>query len=167
VTLSPAGNNIGALYQKLYIQCSWGWASLTHETCRADLKRSINGICCILLVAYIVVLMKHGVINIKLLIPALRRASFIGKGKNCCFASNYLCNQQNNSNNVWQELLHWRKSSDIMEITIHLTVRVMGICVAKPSIFRVFLRVVLLDQREGQFYCMILRVVWPCIFLMK
>ena len=29
---------------------------LSPETCRADLKRSINGICCILLVAYIVVL---------------------------------------------------------------------------------------------------------------
>ena len=44
---------------------SWGWASLSPETCRADLKRSINGICCILLVAYIVVLMMHGLTNIK------------------------------------------------------------------------------------------------------
>ena len=35
-------------------KCSWGWASLSPETCRAYLKRSINGICCILLVAYIV-----------------------------------------------------------------------------------------------------------------
>ena len=33
-------------------KCSWGWAGLSPETCRADLKRSINGICCILLVAY-------------------------------------------------------------------------------------------------------------------
>jgi len=29
-------------------------ASLSPETCRANLKRSINGICCILLVAYVV-----------------------------------------------------------------------------------------------------------------
>jgi len=36
----------------------------TFLTCRADLKRSINGICCILLVAYIVVLMTHGLTNI-------------------------------------------------------------------------------------------------------
>jgi len=52
----PVGSNIGALYQKLCIvkKCSWGWESLSPETCRADLKRSINGICCILLVAYIV-----------------------------------------------------------------------------------------------------------------
>jgi len=44
----------------LYIKskCSWGWASVSPETCRADLKRPINGICCILLVAYIVRL-KH------------------------------------------------------------------------------------------------------------
>ena len=35
-------------------KCSWGWASLSPEICRADLNRSINGICCILLVAYIV-----------------------------------------------------------------------------------------------------------------
>jgi hypothetical protein len=35
-------------------KCSWGWANLTLETCKADLKRSINGICFILLVAYIV-----------------------------------------------------------------------------------------------------------------
>jgi hypothetical protein len=34
--------------------CSWLWVNLSPETCRADLKRSINGICCILLVAYIV-----------------------------------------------------------------------------------------------------------------
>ena len=34
--------------------CSWRRASLSPETCRADLKRSLNGICCILLVAYIV-----------------------------------------------------------------------------------------------------------------
>jgi len=39
-------------------KCSWGWANLSPETCRADLnrsiKRSINGICCIL-VSYIIV----------------------------------------------------------------------------------------------------------------
>ena len=34
---------------------SWGWPSLSPETCRVDLKRSINGICCILMVAYIAV----------------------------------------------------------------------------------------------------------------
>ena len=34
-------------------KCSWGWANLSPETCTADLKRSINGICCILLVAYV------------------------------------------------------------------------------------------------------------------
>ena len=40
-------------------KCSWGWASLSLETCTAHLKRSIrrsiNGICCILLVSYIVI----------------------------------------------------------------------------------------------------------------
>ena len=36
-------------------KCFWGWASLSPETCRADLKRPMNEICCILLVAYIVV----------------------------------------------------------------------------------------------------------------
>jgi len=45
---------------------SCGWASLSPETCRADLKRSINGICRILLVVYFVVLMMHGLTNIKL-----------------------------------------------------------------------------------------------------
>ena len=45
--------------------CSWGWASLSPETCRADLKRSINRICCVLLVAYVVVLMTYGLTNIK------------------------------------------------------------------------------------------------------
>ena len=48
---------------------TWRWASLSPETCRADLKRSIkrsiNGICCILLVAYFVVLMMHSLTNIK------------------------------------------------------------------------------------------------------
>ena len=46
-------------------KCSWGWASLSPETFRVDLKRSINGICCILLVAYIVVLTMHGPTNIR------------------------------------------------------------------------------------------------------
>ena len=56
-----------ALYKELYIQsnCSWGWASLLPETCRADLRRSINGICCILLAAHIVALMTHCLTNIK------------------------------------------------------------------------------------------------------
>jgi len=46
-------------------KCSWRWASLSPETCRADSNRSINENCCILLVAYIVVLMMHGLKNIK------------------------------------------------------------------------------------------------------
>ena len=46
-------------------KCCWGWASLSPETYRADLKRSINGICWTLLVAYIVVLMMHCLTNIK------------------------------------------------------------------------------------------------------
>ena len=41
------------------------WLYIQSKTCRADLKRSINGICCILLVEYIVVLIMHGLINIK------------------------------------------------------------------------------------------------------
>jgi len=61
VILSPVCSNIGALYQSctyIYSQkCSWTWASLSPETCRADSnrskKRSINEYCCILLVAYI------------------------------------------------------------------------------------------------------------------
>jgi hypothetical protein len=42
---------------KLYIQlnCSWGWVKTVPETCRADLKRSLNGNYCILLVTYTVV----------------------------------------------------------------------------------------------------------------
>ena len=58
----------------LYVQskstvkkCSWRWASLSPETCRADsnrsIKRSINGIFCILLVAYIDALMYLGEIQ--------------------------------------------------------------------------------------------------------
>jgi hypothetical protein len=50
-------------------KCSWRWASLSPETCRADsngwIKRSINENCCILLVAYIVILMMHGLTNVK------------------------------------------------------------------------------------------------------
>ena len=46
-------------------KCSWGWAILSPETCVADLKRSINGNCCILLIAYIVILMIHGLTNVK------------------------------------------------------------------------------------------------------
>jgi len=44
-------------------KCSW--RCLSPETCRDDLKRSMNGIYCILLVAYVVVLMIHGLTNIK------------------------------------------------------------------------------------------------------
>jgi hypothetical protein len=41
---APIGSSVGALYQKLHIvkKCSWGWANLSPETCRADLKRLIN-----------------------------------------------------------------------------------------------------------------------------
>ena len=44
-TLLPTGSSVGALYQKLYIQSkkfSWGWATLSPETCRADLKTLIK-----------------------------------------------------------------------------------------------------------------------------
>ena len=58
---------------KLYIysqMCSWRWTSLSPETGRTDsnrwIKRSLNENCCILLVAYIVVLMMHGLTNAKL-----------------------------------------------------------------------------------------------------
>jgi len=66
-TLSPVGSNIGALYQKLYIQSKS--APEDGRVCRRKhvepiLKRSINGICCILLVAYVVVLMMHGLTNV-------------------------------------------------------------------------------------------------------
>ena len=37
-----------------------------------SIKRSINGICCILLVAYIVVLMMHGLTNAKLILPHVK-----------------------------------------------------------------------------------------------
>ena len=59
-TVSAVGSNTGALYQScIYSQkCSWRWASLSPETCRADsnesIKRSINENYCILLVAYLV-----------------------------------------------------------------------------------------------------------------
>ena len=44
-TLLPIGSSVGALYQKLYIQSkksSWGWANLSPETCRAELKRLVK-----------------------------------------------------------------------------------------------------------------------------
>ena len=43
-TVAPVDSSVGALYQKLYIvkKCSWGWANLSPETGRADLKRLIN-----------------------------------------------------------------------------------------------------------------------------
>ena len=49
-------------------KCSWAWTSLSPETCSDVLKRSINGICFILLVAYIVVLT---VISFTIFISAL------------------------------------------------------------------------------------------------
>ena len=49
--------------------CFWRWVNLLPETCTADsnrsIKRSINKNCCILLVTYIIVLMMHGLTNIK------------------------------------------------------------------------------------------------------
>ena len=42
-------------------KCSWGWTSLSPETCRANLKSSIKGICCVIFVIYIVVLMMRSV----------------------------------------------------------------------------------------------------------
>ena len=68
---APVGSNIGALYQPVYAvkKCSWRWAILSPVTCRVDLKRSIkisiNENCCIFFVAYIVVLMMHGLRNVK------------------------------------------------------------------------------------------------------
>jgi len=49
-------------------KCSWGLASLSPETCEFDLKRSVNGICCSLSVAYIVVLTMHGLTDVKFVI---------------------------------------------------------------------------------------------------
>ena len=47
-------------------KCSWGWANLSPETFRADLKRIIKQKgCCILLVVYFIVLKMHGQTNIK------------------------------------------------------------------------------------------------------
>ena len=50
-------------------KCSWRWASLSPETCRAgsniSIKISINENRCMLLVDYIVVLTMHGLTNIK------------------------------------------------------------------------------------------------------
>jgi hypothetical protein len=40
-------------------------ATISPETCRVGLKRSIKGICCIMLVVYIVVLVMYGHTNIK------------------------------------------------------------------------------------------------------
>ena len=46
-------------------KCSWEWASLSPETCWAELKRfNKRKICCVLLVVYIVELMMHGHTNI-------------------------------------------------------------------------------------------------------
>ena len=78
-TNSPIFRNTFWLYIQLLVQCtdiaaeicicnkrcSWRWASLSPETCRADSNRSIKENCGILLVPYIVVLMMHGLTNVK------------------------------------------------------------------------------------------------------
>ena len=50
-------------------KCSLRWASLPPKTCRTysnrSIGKSIKEICCILLVAYIVVLMMHGLTDVK------------------------------------------------------------------------------------------------------
>jgi len=50
-----------ALYQScIYSQkCSWRWATLSPKTCRADSNRSINENYCILMVAYILLLLPY------------------------------------------------------------------------------------------------------------
>ena len=62
-TVAPVGSSVGALYQKLYIQLkkySWGWANLSLETCRADLKRLINEkVIASFLLAYIIIFEVH------------------------------------------------------------------------------------------------------------
>jgi len=56
IPVTPVGSNIGVLYQKLYIQQNvlLRMGEFVVRNCRADLKRPINGICCTLLVPYIV-----------------------------------------------------------------------------------------------------------------
>jgi hypothetical protein len=39
-------------------KCSWGWAKLSPETCRVDLKGSISGICCLTCWSYQNLLLK-------------------------------------------------------------------------------------------------------------
>jgi hypothetical protein len=53
--VSPVCSSVGVFYQSyIYSQkCAWWWVNLSAETCRADLKRSIKGMYCILLVVYI------------------------------------------------------------------------------------------------------------------
>ena len=43
-TVAPVGSSVGVLYQKLYTvkNCSSGWANLSPETCKAELKRIIQ-----------------------------------------------------------------------------------------------------------------------------
>jgi len=59
-------------------KCSWSWASLSPEICRADsnrsIKRSINEDCCILLVAFIVVQLTYGLTNVN--VPLRNRSLF-------------------------------------------------------------------------------------------
>jgi hypothetical protein len=57
----------GVSDQQLYVfraMFSLIWAKTSPETCRADLKLSINGDCCISLVTYLVILTMHGDTNI-------------------------------------------------------------------------------------------------------
>jgi len=39
LTAAPVGSSVGELYQAVYTvkKCSWGWANLSPETCRAGL----------------------------------------------------------------------------------------------------------------------------------
>ena len=62
-TAAPVGSSVGVLYQTLYIQLkkwSWGCANLSPETCRGDFKKiNTQKSCCILLVAYNIVLERY------------------------------------------------------------------------------------------------------------
>jgi hypothetical protein len=73
-------------------KCSWGWANLSLETCRVNLKRPINGIFCILLVACIIVsLFTVYVLIWQLLcggtVPCNLLARYRCFGMSCCLVS--------------------------------------------------------------------------------
>ena len=94
---SPVGSNINALNQScVYSQkkCSWRWVSLSPETYRADsdrsIKRSLNRNCCILLFAYIVVLMTHGLTNIMLFLNLSYSGGVTKSNENSCLCADYL-----------------------------------------------------------------------------